>query len=96
MAFIMLTRCGIDPMDYFSGEDFAHVYDFDTPETLSILGGAVSDIAEMPLREIATTVLSLCRAEQRENRTFDGNSDRQYHGCLLYTSSSKAGRSALP
>ena len=80
VAFIMLTRCGIDPIDYFSGEDFAHVYDFDTPETLSILGGAVSDIAEMPLREIATTVLSLCRAEQRENRTFDGNSDRQYHG----------------
>ena len=69
MAFIMLTRCGIDPMDYFSGEDFAHVYDFDTPETLSILGGAVSDIAEMPLREIASTVLSLYRAEQRENRT---------------------------
>ena len=80
VAFIMLTRCGIDPMDYFSGEDFAHVYDFDTPETLSILGGAVSDIAEMPLREIASTVLSLYRAEQRENRTFDGNSDRQYHG----------------
>ena len=80
VAFIMLTRCGIDPMDYFSGEDFAHVYDFDTPETLSILGGAVSDIAEMPLREIATTVLSLYRTEQRENRTFDGNSDRQYHG----------------
>ena len=80
VAFIMLTRCGIDPMDYFNGEDFAHVYDFDTPETLSILGSAVSDIAEMPLREIATTVLSLCRAEQRENRTFDGNSDRQYHG----------------
>ena len=79
VAFIMLTRCGIDPMDYFSGEDFAHVYDFDTPETLSILGGAVSDIAEMPLREIATTVLSLYRTEQRENRTFDENSDRQYH-----------------
>ena len=79
VAFIMLTRCGIDPMDYFSGEDFAHVYDFDTPEALSILGGAVSDIAEMPLREIASTVLSLYRAEQRENRTFDENSDRQYH-----------------
>ena len=79
VAFIMLTRCGIDPMDYFSGEDFAHVYDFDTPETLSILGGAVSDIAEMPLREIATTVLSLYRAEQRENRTFAQTPNRPYH-----------------
>ena len=79
VAFIMLTRCGIDPMDYFSGEDFAHVYDFDTPETLSILGGAVSDIAEMPLREIASTVLSLSRAEQRENRTFAQTPNRPYH-----------------
>ena len=79
VAFIMLTRCGIDPMDYFSGEDFAHVYDFDTPETLSILGGAVSDIAEMSLREIASTVLSLYRAEQRENRTFAQTPNRQYH-----------------
>lgn len=79
VAFIMLTQCGIDPMDYFSGEDFAHVYDFDTPETLSILGGAVSDIAEMPLREIASTVLSLYRAEQRENRTFAQTPNRQYH-----------------
>ena len=79
VAFIMLTRCGIDPMDYFSGEDFAHVYDFDTPETLSILGGAVSDIAEMPLREIATTVLSLYRTEQRENRTFAQTPNRPYH-----------------
>ena len=79
VAFIMLTRCGIDPMDYFSGEDFAHVYDFDTPETLSILGGAVSDIAEMPLREIASTVLSLYRAEQREKRTFAQTPNRQYY-----------------
>ena len=79
VAFIMLTRCGIDPLDYFSGDDFVHVYDFDTPETLSILGGAVSDIAEMPLREIASTVLSLYRAEQEENRTFAGSSGREYH-----------------
>ena len=79
VAFIMLTRCGIDPTDYFSGEDFAHVYDFDTPETLSILGGAVSDISEMPLREIASTVLSLYRVEQRENRTFAQTPNRQYH-----------------
>ena len=79
MAFIMLTRCGIDTMDYYSGEDFAHVYDFDTPETLSLLGGAVRDIAEMPLREIASTVLSMYRAEQRETRTFDQTPNRPYH-----------------
>ena len=80
MAFIMLTWCGIDPMDYFSGEDFAHVYDFDTPGNPVHPGRRGERYCGNAPAEIATTVLSLCRAEQRENRTFDGNSDRQYHG----------------
>ena len=79
VAYVMLTRCGIDPQEFFSGEDFAHIYDFNTPETLSILGGAVSDIAEMPLREIATTVLSLYRKEEKQNRTFAERPDRRYN-----------------
>ena len=70
VAYMMLTRCGVDPQEYFSGEDFAHIYDFNTLKTLAILGVATSDIAEMPLREIAATVLSLHREEQRQNRTF--------------------------
>ena len=79
VAYIMLARCGIDPQEYFSGEDFAHVFDFNTPETLSILGGAVSDISEMPLREIASTVRNLYREEQEQNRTFAGDTDRRYN-----------------
>ena len=79
VAYVMLTRCGVDPQEFFSGEDFAHIYDFNTPETLSILGGAVSDIAEMPLREIATTVLSLYRKEEKQNRTFAERPDRRYN-----------------
>ncbi len=79
VAYIMLTRCGIDPQEYFSGEDFARVFDFNTLETLSILGGAVSDISEMPLREIASTVLPLYWEEEKQNRTFAGNPDRQYN-----------------
>ena len=79
VAYVMLTRCGVDPQEFFNGEDFAHIYDFNTPETLSILGGAVSDIAEMPLREIASTVRNLYREEQKQNRTFAGNPDKRYN-----------------
>ncbi len=79
VAYIMLTRCGIDPQEYFSGEDFAHIYDFNTLKTLAILGAAASDIAEMPLREIASTVLPLYREEEKQNRTFAGNPGRQYN-----------------
>ena len=79
VAYIMLTRCGIDPQEYFSGEDFARIYDFNTLKTLAILGAAASDIAEMPLREIASTVLPLYWEEEKLNRTFAGNPDRQYN-----------------
>ncbi len=79
VAYIMLTRCGIDPQEYFSGEDFAHIYDFNTPETLSILGGAVSDISEMSLREIASTVRNLYREEQKHDRTFAGPPASRYN-----------------
>ena len=79
VAYIMLTRCGIDPQEYFSGEDFTHIYDFNTLKTLAILGAAASDIAEMPLREIASTVLPLYWEEEKQNRTFAGNPDRQYN-----------------
>ena len=79
VAYIMLTRCGIDPQEYFSGEDFARIYDFNTLKTLAILGAAASDIAEMPLREIASTVLPLYWEEEKQNRTFAGNPDRQYN-----------------
>ena len=76
VAYIMLTRCGVDPRDYFSVEDFSRIYDFNTLKTLAILGAAVSDIAEMPLREIASTVRNLYR---EQNRTFAEKSNSQYN-----------------
>lgn len=79
VGFMLLSRCGIDPYEYFTAEDFARVYDFNTPQTLSILGAAVSDIAEMPLREIATTVLSLQQEEQKRNRTFADRPNTRYN-----------------
>ncbi len=69
VAFMLLVRCGYEPRTYFSPEDFSRVCDFNTPETVSILGAAVSSIAEVALREIAATVFSLQRAE-RQKYTF--------------------------
>jgi len=79
VAYMMLARCGIDPREYFTGEEFTHIYDFNTLKTLAILGVATSDIAEMPLREIASTVLSLYREEQKQNRTFADQPDSRYN-----------------
>jgi N12 class adenine-specific DNA methylase len=72
VAYLWLARCGIDPADYFDREDFRRVYEFNTPDTLTVLGTAASDIAETGLREINSTVRSLQRQEKNQNRTFAG------------------------
>ncbi len=56
VAYMMLTRCGFDAREFLIPDDFTHVYDFNTPDTVAVLGGASSDIAEMALREIEGTV----------------------------------------
>ena len=59
VAFMALTRCGYDAQRFFLENDFSHVYDFNTPKTISVLGDAASDISEMVLREIEVTVRAL-------------------------------------
>lgn len=79
VGFMLLTRCGYDAAEHFSFEDFAHVLDFNTHDTISVLGVASSDIAEMALREIEVTVRSLQRAEKLQSRTFADRGENRYH-----------------
>ena len=79
VAYMLMVRCGYDPRVYLSLEDFAHVVDFNTPETVSILGAATSDISEMILREIGETVKGLRRAEKENLRTFESAAGHEYH-----------------
>lgn len=59
VAFMVLTRLGINANEYFSREDFEGVVNFNTIETLNALGYATSDITEIALNEVSKTVLSL-------------------------------------
>ena len=79
VAFILLTRCGMDAREYFDREDFVRVFDFSTPQTVAILGGAASDISEMVLREIGATVKNLQMEERKQNRTFADNRTSGYN-----------------
>ena len=61
VAYMMMTRLGIDTEPYFESEDFSVITNFNTPEALNALGIASSDIAEMGLGEISRTILALDR-----------------------------------
>ncbi len=70
IGYMMMTRCGINADDFYDPEDFKDLYNFNTHETIVALGSATSEIAEMGLREIETTVKALQREEKNKNRTF--------------------------
>ena len=69
VGFMALTRCGIDARQFYDASAFSHLRDFNTYETISVLGEAGSDIAEMMLREIEVTVRAMEKAERKSNRT---------------------------
>ena len=79
VAFMLLTRCGMEAGEVFDREDFVRVLDFNTPQTVAILGGAASDISEMVLREIGATVKNLQMEERKQNRTFADNRTSGYN-----------------
>ena len=51
IAYLILERLGLSPETVFTNEDFRYISDFNTPETIAVLGSAVSSISEQALRE---------------------------------------------
>lgn len=79
VAYMLMTRLGLRADDYFTADEFAHVYEFNTPPTINALGIATSDIAEMGLREISRTVMQAQRDQFFANRTrigYDGRTEQ--------------------
>lgn len=74
VAYMLMTRLGIDTEMYFDDDDFRNVVNFNSDDTLNALGVATSAIAEMGLSEVSKTVLAL----NRQNRTFAENRQPEY------------------
>ena len=59
VGYIVLTRCGVDADQYYDDADYEHIYDFSTPQTLSVLGNAASNISRVLLLELGKLARSL-------------------------------------
>lgn len=75
VGYMMLTRLGIDADAHYDFEDFRPVLYFNTKPVITLLGTAASDIAEMGLREIESTVRSI---QKNKNRTFAKPAEKEY------------------
>ncbi|EOS49010.1 hypothetical protein C810_00111 [Lachnospiraceae bacterium A2] len=78
VAYMLLSRCGLDADGYFEREDFADITNFNTPATLNAIGIAASDISEMALREISAAVRDVQIEAKRQNRIFARDIASQY------------------
>ena len=75
VAYMMMSRLGVDTDGYFELDDFRDVTNFNTQETLNALGFATSDIAEMGLTEISKTITAL----NCQNRIIVGQDRNEYN-----------------
>jgi len=65
ITYALMSRCGLEPENYFEHEDFLSIFDFNTPATVAALGTAVSQISQQVLRQIETTIRNLEREQRR-------------------------------
>lgn len=78
VAFMLISRCGLDTNEFFDRDDFADIVNFNTPATINAIGVATSDIAEMALREISQSIRNVQMAEKDQNRIFAQRTQAQY------------------
>ena len=56
ITFSLMSRCGMEPENYFEHEDFLSIFDFNTPAVVNALGTAVSQSSGQVLRQIGVTI----------------------------------------
>ena len=91
-TYALMSRCGLNPGDYFEHEDFLSVFDFNTRDTIAVLGSAVSNSSEQILRQVAIAVKNNEREaslQQQAERTQDYGEQFELHAerGLLYPES---------
>ncbi len=78
VSYMMMARCGINAREKISTKEFLFIKYFNKTPIVTALGTAISDIAEMGLREIAKTVINLQNEEKKRNHTFVKNDNKEY------------------
>ena len=72
ITYAVLSRCGLEPDEYFEHEDFLSIFDFNTPDTIAALGTAVSEQSERVLRQIEVIVKNYEREHFAERSATHG------------------------
>ena len=83
-TYTILSRCGMKPELRYEHLDFMPVFDFNTPQTISALGTAISQTSETVLRQIEVTVKRYEREKHTERSHDHERTDLQKERRLLH------------
>ena len=72
ITYALMSRCGLEPEQYFSHEDFMPIFDFNTPAVIGALGTTVSQANQQVLRQIGVTIQNYERAKSAERSATHG------------------------
>src|SRR5699024_3387014 len=76
LTHTLLARCGFEPENYLTPENFEDVFEWNTPETASALGSAVSENTQLVLREIERTIRSYERSRYNDRNNLQDRERR--------------------
>ena len=66
VEYALLSRCGLNPDQHFTHEDFLPIFDWNTPEAVAVLGTAVSEMSEEVLRTVEIAIRNDERSHEHE------------------------------
>ena len=77
-SYMMMSRSGINAREKIGVNEFSFIKGFNNDKIITALGTAISDIAEMGIKEIAKTVINLQNEEKIKYHTFVKNEEQEY------------------
>ena len=95
ITYALMSRCGMEPEQYFSHEDFMPIFDFNTPATIGALGTAVSQVNQQVLRQIGVTIQNFEREKRTERSVTHGEQPDLHSERRLPDSRPEAVRAAV-
>ena len=72
ITYALMSRCGLEPEQYFGHEDFMPIFDFNTPAAIGALGTAVSQVNQQVLWQIGVTIQNYEREQLAERSVTHG------------------------
>lgn len=76
LTHTLLARCGFEPENYLTPENFEDVFEWNTPAAATALGTAVSENTQLVLREIERTIRSYERSRYNDRNNLQDRERR--------------------